>query len=81
MSQRIDDTNFRDNPVLWTEERLFAVFGFRRPIDQMVYSFLMSILAYVLTILSAGATIALILIFTGTFLIGAIRMLYGVIAA
>lgn len=81
MSQRIDDTNFRENPVLWTEERLFAVFGFRRPIDQVVYSFLMSILAYVLTILSAGTTIALIFVFTITFLIGIARYVLGGITA
>lgn len=76
MATAITNTRFRDDPVKWTEERLFAVLGRGTPREQMVTSILGAILAYVLTVFSAGATLLLVVFFTITFWIGAARFAY-----
>jgi hypothetical protein len=61
-----------DRPTKWGAQVGFAIFA-GTPEEQMVYSVIASIAAYVATVLSFGATAVLIFLFSTTFLIGAGR--------
>jgi len=68
----------QDSPFEWGQQAAFAVFV-GSPKEQVVYSFIASIIAYVSTAVSAGATAFLIIIFGFTFLVGVGRLLYAMI--
>lgn len=62
----------QDDPFEFGQQAVWAIFT-GEPDEQMVYSFLGGIVAWVATALSAGATAFLIIIFTITFFIGLTR--------
>lgn len=57
-----------------------AAFGFGTPREQLLGSFAASIVAYVTTAISLGATVGLVLLFGVLFLVGLVRLAYQEVA-
>jgi hypothetical protein len=76
MSKRVT-ADWQSEPITFASQALLTTFGGGTPREQIVWSLILSIMAYVLTIFSAGATAILIIIFSVTFIIGVIRLLYA----
>lgn len=53
-----------------------AAFGFGSPREQVLGAFALSILAYISTAISLGATVGLIFLFGFLFIIGLVRLTY-----
>lgn len=70
---RADNTNIREEPLKWAEERLFLAFGYGSPAEQMVYSGLLALVAYLASPIGLFVTVGIGILFTVTFLIGVAR--------
>jgi len=65
----------QSEPLTFGQQALFAVFA-GEPRDQVVYSFIAAAFAYVSALFSFGATAILVILFSITFTIGVIRLLF-----
>ncbi len=65
----------QSKPLDFGQQVLFAVFA-GEPRDQVVYSFIAAVFAYVSALFSFGATAVLVILFSITFTIGVGRLLY-----
>lgn len=64
-------------PVKFASQGLMATFGAGTPREMMVWSVILAIIAYVTTVLSLGATAVLVVLFTMTFLVGLVRLIWA----
>ncbi len=62
-------------PLNFSQQALFAIFA-GEPRDQMVYSLIAAAFAYISALFSFGATAILVILFSITFSIGVIRLLF-----
>lgn len=69
--------DWKSEPVTFGAQALFAAFGGGTPREQIVWSLIASIGAYVSTALSLGATAILVVLFALTFLIGVVRLAWA----
>ncbi len=60
-------------PLAFAQQALFAVFA-GKPREQVVYSFIAAVFAYISALFSFGATAILVILFGITFSIGVIRL-------
>lgn len=74
------DANFQESPITFTSQALQTVFGIKGSgREQMIWSLILAILAYILTVFSLGATVLLVALFTVTFLIGLFRFIIAAV--
>lgn len=69
--------NWRSDPVTFLAQGLMATFGAGTPREQMVWSVILATIAYVSSVISFGVTLLAAFLFTGTFIIGAIRLAWA----
>ncbi|MFW5956757.1 MAG: hypothetical protein ACOCQY_05075 [Halorhabdus sp.] len=68
--------DWQSDPITFGAQGLYATFGGGTPREQMVWSVIASIGAYISTALSLGATAILVVLFAVTFFIGVARLLW-----
>lgn len=68
----------QSEPLTFAIQAVWAIFT-GSPREQLVYSFIAGVFAWISTAFSAGATIFLVFVFSITFLVGALRLTYHAI--
>lgn len=78
MSEQVT-ADWQSDPVRFAAQGLMATFGAGTAREQMVWSVVLATIAYISAIFSLGATAVFVILFTATFAVGLLRLLYGVV--
>lgn len=79
MTERVT-ADWQSEPIQFAAQGLLATFGAGTPREQMVWSVILGTIAYVSALFSLGATAVFILLFSVTFLVGVLRLLFRAVA-
>jgi hypothetical protein len=69
--------DWQSDPVTFGAQGLMAAFGAGTPREQMVWSVLLAVITYLTSVISFGVTLLAAFLFTGTFIIGVIRLAWA----